>query len=113
LSDDFQLDIPQSFIALFLKPGSVKPDASRAFIAQRYELCEDMATMLTQTAQEMLHGKSLSESRILQNIYAALCAAPSDQSVVSPVEAEWVVRRLAELSGWAQPASDDFDAQVG
>jgi hypothetical protein len=61
----------------------------------------------------MLHGKSLSESRILQNIYAALCAAPSDQSVVSPVEAEWVVRRLAELSGWAQPASDDFDAQVG
>jgi len=113
LSDDYQLDIPQSFIALFLKPGAVKPDASRDFIAQRYELCEDMATMLTQTAQEMLHGKSLSESRVLRNIYDALSAAPPDQSVVSSAEAVWVVRRLAELSGWAQPASNDFDAQLG
>lgn len=103
MSDESQLDIPQSFIALYWKPGAIKPDAPRAVIAQRYELCEDMATMLTQTAQEMLHGQSLSETRVLQNIHTALTTQPAEQSVVSPVEAIWVVWRLAELSGWAQP----------
>ena len=103
LSDESQLDVPQSFIALFLKPGAFKPDAPRAVIAQRYELCEDMATMLTQTAQEMLHGQSLSETRVLQNIHTALTSQPADQSVVSPLEAVWVIWRLAELSGWAPP----------
>jgi hypothetical protein len=113
LSDEYQIDIPQSFIALFVKPGAVKPDRTRDFIAQRYELCEDMATMLTQTAQEMLHGQFLSEAQVLKNIRIALCSAPQEQSVVNWLEATWVVRRLAELSGWAQPDSDDFDAQVG
>lgn len=103
MSDESQLDIPQSFIALYWKLGANKPDAPRAVIAQRYELCEDMANMLTQTAQEMLHGQSPSETRVLQNIHTALTSQPSDQSVVSPVEAIWVVWRLAELSGWAQP----------
>lgn len=103
MSEDSQLDIPQSFIALFLKPGASKLDKPRAFIAQRYELCEDMASMLTQTAQEMLHGQSLSETRVLQNIFQALASQPQDQSVVSETEAIWVVWRLAELSGWAAP----------
>ena len=113
MSDEYQIDIPQSFITLFVKPGAVKPDRTRDFIAQRYELCEDMATMLTQTAQEILHGQSLSEAQVLKNIRTALCSVPKDQSVVTGVEATWVVRRLAELSGWAKPDSDDLDAQVG
>ena len=103
MSDDNQLEIPQSFIALYLKPGAAKPDASRESIAQRYEFCEDMATMLTQTAQDMLHGQSLSQSHVLQNICTALTVQPPDQSVVSAPEAVWVVHRLAELSGWAPP----------
>jgi len=101
LSDDNQVEIPQSFIALFIEPGRSKPAASRFFIAQRYELCEDMANLLTQTAQEMLHGLGIAEGDVLQRCYQGLVV---DNGVFSPPEAEWVVRRLAELSQWQQPA---------
>lgn len=43
--DANQINIPQSFIALFVEPGRQKPSASRAVVAQRYELCEDLANI--------------------------------------------------------------------
>ena len=102
MSDDNQVEIPQSFIALFIEPGRSKPAATRFFIAERYELCEYMATLLTQTAQEMLHGLGISEGDVLQRCYQGLAV---DNGVLNALEAEWVVRRLAELSQWAQPAT--------
>lgn len=101
MSDENQVEIPQSFIALFMEPGRSKPAATRFFIAERYELCEDMASLLTQTAQEMLHGLGISENDVLQRCYQGLAV---DNGVVNAREAEWVVRRLAELSQWPQPA---------
>ena len=101
MSDENQVEIPQSFIALFREPGRSKPAATRFFIAERYELCEDMASLLTQTAQEMLHGLGISENDVLQRCYQGLAV---DNGVVNAREAEWVVRRLAELSQWPQPA---------
>ncbi|MBC7993296.1 MAG: ATPase with chaperone activity, partial [Rhizobacter sp.] len=48
MSDDNQTEVPPSFIALFVEPGRIKPNASRAEIQQRYEFCEDFASMLTE-----------------------------------------------------------------
>lgn len=103
MSDDYQIDIAQSFISLFVEPGRTKPHLSRADIAQRYELCEDMATMLAPTAQELLHKLGVAESDVLERCLAGLTG---EAAVVSQPEAVWVVRRLAELSGWSQPADD-------
>ena len=100
MSDENQIEIPQSFVALFMEPGRSKPVATRFFIAERYELCEDMANLLTQTAQEMLHGLGIAESDVLQRVYQGLLAG---DAVFNALEAEWVVRRLAELSQWSQP----------
>jgi hypothetical protein len=100
LSDDNQVEIPQSFVALFMEPGRSKPAATRLFIAERYELCEDMASLLTQTAQEMLHGLGVTEHDVLRRCFQGLTA---EGAVVSMPEAQWVVRRLAELSQWPQP----------
>jgi len=105
LSDDNQVEIAQSFIALFIEPGRSKPAATRFFIAERYELCEDMAHMLTQTAQEMLHGLGIAESDVMQRCYQGLTV---EGSVVNLLEAQWVVRRMAELSGWEQPTASLF-----
>lgn len=101
MSEDNQVEIPQSFIALFIEPGRSKPAATRFFIAERYELCEDMANLLTQTAQEMLHGLGITEADVLQRCFQGLNA---EGAVVNAQEAEWVVRRFAELSSWQQPA---------
>jgi hypothetical protein len=78
---------------------------TRIFIAERYELCEDMASKLTQTAQEMLHGMGITERDVLQRCYLGLTTG---EAVFSAPEAQWVVCRLAELSNWPQP--DGFPA---
>ena len=100
MSDDNQIDIPASFIALFVAPGRQKPSEPRHVVADRYELCEDMATMLTETAKNMLFSLGISEHEVLVRIERGLTG---DDSVVSVPEAQWVMQRLAELIGW------DFD----
>lgn len=99
-SDDNQIEVPPSFIALFVAPGRIKPNASRAEIQARYEFCEDLASMLTETAQSRLWELGIAESDVLERIHAGLQGGQVD---VSAAEAEWVTRRLAELLGWDSP----------
>ena len=107
MSDDYQIDIAQSFAVLFLEPGRIKPTVPRAHIAQRYELCEDMAQMLVPTAQELLHKLGVAQSDVLQRVLVGLTG---ERAVVTLREAIWVARRLAELCNWAQPGEAWPDA---
>ena len=95
--EEYQIEIPQSFMALFVDPGRQKPNASREVVAQRYELCEDMATMLTQTAKDMLLSLGIAEDDVFLQCFRGLTGA---ETVVTEPEARWVVRRLAELLEW-------------
>lgn len=104
MSDDNQIDIPQSFMALYLDPGRHKPNAPREVIAGRYELCDDLANMLTETAKNMLFSLGLSEDEVLQRCHRGLMG---EGAVVSVPESEWVIRRLAELLEWDQPTLDE------
>lgn len=97
MSDDNQIDIPASFTALFVAPGRQKPSEPRHVVADRYELCEDMATMLTETAKNMLFGLGISEHEVLERIQRGLSG---DGAVVSTPEIQWVLHRLAELLDW-------------
>jgi hypothetical protein len=97
MSEDSQIVVPESFIALFVEPGRFKPSASRSEIAARYETCEDMAVMLADHAQRILWELGIHESDVLERIHAGL---QSPESGVSVAEAQWVTRRLAELLGW-------------
>ncbi len=97
--DDSQSQAPDSFVALFLRPGSHKPTLPRAEILQRYELCEDMAQMLTETARNQLMDLGVTEEDVLERVHTGLGAS----GTVSAEEALWVVRRLAELLMWDLP----------
>jgi hypothetical protein len=94
---DSQIDIPPSFMALFVRPGQTKPSASHQEVAQRYEICEDMANLLTEQAQSVQFSQGLETHEVLARCHQALLA---DVSAVSAPEAEWVIRRLAELLNW-------------
>jgi hypothetical protein len=113
MSQDNQIYIPESFTALFLAPGRYKPTASHAEVSARYELCEDMAHMLTDTAQTMQFSLGVTEQDVLMQCLRGLQA---EASVVSLPESVWVVQRLAELLNWPalvnqdQPMSDAGDA---
>jgi hypothetical protein len=97
MPDDNQIDIPASFITLFVAPGRQKPSEPRHVVADRYELCEDMATMLTETAKNMQFSLGISEHEVLVRIQRGLTG---DDAVVSVREAQWVMQRLAELLDW-------------
>ncbi len=84
-------------MALFVAAGRLKPSASLEVVVGRYELCEDMACMLTEHAQTMLSNLSLTEEDILLRCHDGLMAGAS---VFTEQESDWVIRRLAELLAW-------------
>ena len=100
MNDENQSLIPRSFIELYLPRGRQRPIEARQIIAARYDLCEDMAHMLTDHARATLLELSVTEQLVLDRMHRGLLA---DGSVVGPDEARWVVCRLAELLGWPQP----------
>lgn len=98
MSNENQIEIPQSFIALFVKPGHLKPHAAHEVVLGRYELCEEMACMLTEHAGVLAFNENLSEKDVLQRCHQGLLA---DVVNFSEKESAWVIRRLAELLEWA------------
>lgn len=102
MSDMNQIEIPQSFMALFLTPGRDKPNAPQETVIRRYELCEDMACMLAERAPTMLFSSGLGEEAVLLLCRQGLLA---DTATFNAKEADWVIHRLAELLGWTAPRS--------
>jgi hypothetical protein len=92
-----QLTLPGSFVALFVPPGRLKPTASREWMLERYGLCEDLATLLTDTASGHAHQLGVTGPDVLERILRGLLEPGSP---VDAAEARWVVRRLAELLDW-------------
>lgn len=103
-------EIPPSFLRLYLAPGGHKLSASRNHVAARYDWCEDLAQMLTETAGRMQSDLGITEAdvllRCLQGLRSSTPAASDADEAAAQVaaqadaEAVWVVRRLAELMGW-------------
>ena len=102
MHDESQITVPASFTALFIEPGRSRPSASRAHIAQRYDLCEDLANLLTEQASTIKWELGVTEHDVLERVLRGLLAgpAPGAAAVVDEREARWVVTRLAELLGW-------------
>ena len=100
MSDENQIEIPPSFIALFVEPGRTKPGATRQAITQRYEFCEALATMLVERAQTLQWQLGITEGDVLEKLRAGLLG---DEAPVPPPEGEWIIRRLAELLEWDRP----------
>lgn len=100
MSEDSQIVVPASFVALYLTPDRSRPTARRADIAERHEFCEDLAQMLTEEARLKLWELGVTEADVLARVHLGLLAhgAPLSQA-----EAGWVVCRLAELLGWEMP----------
>ncbi len=100
---DNQIEPPQSFMAMYVKPGQTRPNAPQEVVLARYEQCEDMATLLAEQAQTIAFKENLSEKEVLERCHHGLLTESSD---FTEKEAVWVTYRLAELLGWEPP---DFE----
>jgi hypothetical protein len=101
MDDPNQIEVPPSFLALFSSPSGHRLLQPMALVRQRYELCEDLAQMLTERAASDQFRSGAGEREVLQGMELALS---QEGSPVQPAEASWVVRRLAELLDWEFPA---------
>ncbi len=91
MSADSQFVVPRSFVELFIPPRAVKPTESWAYIAERYEFCEDFALSLV--SHPRIHAED-DRALVLERIRKSL---RKDVSLLSEAEAGWVVCRLDEL----------------
>jgi hypothetical protein len=101
MSEDNQIRVPESFTALFVAPGRIKPREPFAVIAERHDFCEDLAQMMTEHAKLTQLELGIAESDVLERVHQGLLQPDAG---VSEPEAGWVVRRLAELLYWPCPA---------
>lgn len=100
MSEDSQIEIPPSFIAVYMAPGQRRPSLPRSELAQRHEFCDDLANLLTDTASTKLWELGVTQEDVLARIHQGLLVAGAP---VSAAEAQWVLCRLAELLGWPPP----------
>ncbi len=100
MDEGHQIFIPPSFSALYVPPGKARPTLGARDMAARYELCEDMAQLLTEQAATQQFQLGITEDLALERCLQGLLATPS---VVNEGEARWVVCRLAELLQWPLP----------
>jgi hypothetical protein len=107
MSEESQIVVPASFIALFVAPGRQRPSLPRDALAARYELCEDLAEMLTEPAQTQRWDLGIAEGDVLKRIHRGLLG---DAAGLAAAEAVWVATRLAELLQWECPLWDDAPA---
>lgn len=101
MSDENQIVVPPSFVALFVEPGKTRPAAGREEITARYEFCEALAQMLVERAQQLQWQLGITEADVLERLHAGL---RGEDAPVPPQEGEWIILRLAELLDWARPS---------
>jgi hypothetical protein len=100
MDDPNQIDVPPSFTQLFASPSGYRLTEPMSYVRERYELCEDLAQALTEQASALLFKSDAPQKEVLQKMQAGLSL---DGSPVQPIEAVWIVTRLAELLGWEMP----------
>jgi hypothetical protein len=100
VSEENQSFVPESFMALYLDKGRYKPSLPRAELTARYEMCEDLAHLLVETASTQQFELGITEDDALERCWRGLLVEPA---VTTPDEAFWVVCRLAELLSWPFP----------
>ena len=105
MPDENQIEIPQSFIALFVDRGRLKPNTTQEAVIGRYEFCEDMACTLIEHAETMQFDHGFSEKDVLSHCHQGLMAPSSG---LTKIESAWVIHRLAELLAW-EPLTLDHD----
>ena len=101
MDDPNQIEVPPSFTALFTTPSGHRLREPMAVVRQRYELCEDLAQMLSGQATTAQFKSGGSESEVLAGIREGLAGPDAG---LAPAEATWVVTRLAEIVGWEAPS---------
>jgi hypothetical protein len=102
MPDDYQIEIPPSFQAIYTDARH-RLTVPLATYRARYELCEDLANHLTEYCSSIHIEIGVDEQEVLERCFKGL---DTPDGPVSTEEANWVITRLAELLGWPAPQQE-------
>lgn len=104
MSDDYQIEIPPSFIAIYTDARR-RLTVKLAELRQRYDLCEDTAQQLVEPGRHIHFDLGLTQDEVYDRLHAGLTG---DDSGLTGAEAVWILRRMAELLDWTLPGDARF-----
>lgn len=111
MDDDSQIPVSDSFIHLFVRRGQPLPRQRAAEIAQRFEICDDMASALVPRAQELQFKLGITEADVIDKLLETLMPlTQGEAAVLGEPESQWVVCRVAEQLGWVEHLSPQLKA---
>lgn len=96
MNNERQILIPQAFLRLYQHPASGKLTASRAWLEDRHELCEDFSQLLAQQVQTKVLDLGITREDALERVARGLDADPAPLSL-SADEIAWIKSRVAEI----------------
>jgi hypothetical protein len=91
-----QILIPDAFRALYTDRRG-RLTLPREELAQRAELCEDLAQQLQDTARHLHYDRGVAEDAVLERLHATLAHPDAG---LNPAELPWLIGRVAELLDW-------------
>lgn len=98
--DHNQTLVPDSFLALHARHG--RPLLARDEMEARFNACEDVALHLAGALAE----RGVDADDAAGALASARAGLSTAGSAFAPAEAQWVIRRVAELMEWPQPVAD-------
>ena len=84
--EENQSFVPESFMALYVDKGRTKPNLPRPELTQRYEMCEDMANLLVDTASHQQFQLGITEDDALERCWRGLLVEPAILTQAEPLE---------------------------
>jgi hypothetical protein len=94
MSFERQIHIPASFVAIYTPSGRVRPEASRLWLEERYELCEDLSQLLANQVKDKVWQMGITESDALERVEHGLEHVDLE---LSDSECQWVMTRTKEV----------------
>jgi hypothetical protein len=94
MSEDNQIVVPASFMALYVPPGKIKLNISRQLLIERYEFCEDLAQVLVEQIKTKQWELGISQDIAIERVAKGLSQATD---LLSDAESQWLMTRLDEL----------------
>lgn len=103
--EEYQIPLPASFQALYADARG-RLQVPLGDVRTRYEWCEDLAQLLAESVGLQPQDGWQDQQRLLRQCQEGLGEGgegTADAAAQTAGEADWIVRRLAELLGWGDP----------
>lgn len=94
MSDERQIHVPASFLALYTPAARARPTPARVWLEERHDLCEDLAQLLANQVKDKVWQLGITEADALERVRRGLEHVDLE---MNEAERLWVLTRTQEI----------------